>query len=307
MTVDTAVRPAWSELPRSLQSRIEDQLGARVTSAENRPGGFTHGFASSLLLADGRRVFAKAIETGDALAATFRTEAVVSASLPPGTPAPAVLWHADLSGWVVTVFENVPGRHPRFDDPRELAAVLATIDLLPSLLDPCPAPDVATVEDTLVPEMRCWTEFLRSGPPPDLNPWATQHLDLLATHEHPWVAHATGTALLHTDLRPDNLLRTPDGTVTVVDWASPCRGAPWIDLTAMIPSLLAASVDPDPILADHTDVPREIAVSFLIALAGFWEYRSRLPPPPRSPNLRRHQADSTHRLQQWIRRAAWPR
>ncbi|MFD0360269.1 phosphotransferase [Nocardia sp. GCM10030253] len=53
----------------------------------------------------------------------------------------------------------------------------------------------------------------------DLDEWSLRHLDRLAELESTWWTAAAGETLLHTDLRPDNMLLGSDGTVVVVDWA----------------------------------------------------------------------------------------
>jgi Phosphotransferase enzyme family len=47
---------------------------------------------------------------------------------------------------------------------------------------------------------------------------------------------AAGPALLHGDLRADNLLLTP-GRVVAVDWPRACAGAAWVDLLLLLPSV----------------------------------------------------------------------
>ncbi|MFX0576945.1 phosphotransferase [Nocardia nepalensis] len=117
-------------------------------------------------------------------------------------------------------------------------------------------------------------------------------------------------ALLHTDLRPDNMVLRRNGTVAVIDWSWPCRGAAWIDLVALAPSIAASGVDPDPILAAHPstrDVESAAIAAVSCALVGYWEHNSRQPAPPRSPNFRRHQAHSAQVSRAWLkRRLAWP-
>jgi hypothetical protein len=75
-------RPRWGDLPPPVRARISELAGGRVLAAQNCEGGFSPGFASRLTLADGRRVFAKAVDA-DAwpLQATFhRDEARVAAA-----------------------------------------------------------------------------------------------------------------------------------------------------------------------------------------------------------------------------------
>ncbi|MFE3793719.1 phosphotransferase [Nocardia tengchongensis] len=71
--------------------------------------------------------------------------------------------------------------------------------------------------------LRCWSRFAEQGAPPDLNRWALRNLDRLADLETGWLERSGGETLLHTDLRPDNLLIDAGGSVSVVDWTWP----PW--------------------------------------------------------------------------------
>jgi hypothetical protein len=56
----TARRPVWTELPAGVRDLVEGRLGAGVVSAHSTGTGFTPGFASRLVLDDGRSVFVKA-------------------------------------------------------------------------------------------------------------------------------------------------------------------------------------------------------------------------------------------------------
>lgn len=56
----TAQRPSWLSLAAPVRRLVEIRLGQSVADAESQGGGFTDGFASRLVLADGSRVFVKA-------------------------------------------------------------------------------------------------------------------------------------------------------------------------------------------------------------------------------------------------------
>jgi aminoglycoside phosphotransferase (APT) family kinase protein len=58
----------------------------------------------------------------------------------------------------------------------------------------------------------------------------------LAAVEATWAAHASGTTLLHADIRADNLLVTAAGIV-VVDWPHACLGAAFVDVVLLAPSV----------------------------------------------------------------------
>ncbi|WP_068053669.1 hypothetical protein [Nocardia xishanensis] len=142
---NSANRILWSELPGVVRAEVEDRLGARVRAATTQPGGFSHGLAARLEIGDRRGVFAKAIPTDDGLAAMYRTELETAARLPPTVPTPALRFGLDTHGWLVAVFDYVPGRHPRIDRPDELSAILATVEQLAITLTPGPLPDLPTI------------------------------------------------------------------------------------------------------------------------------------------------------------------
>lgn len=289
----TASRIEWHELPQPVRTGIEARLGAPVRSAVTQTGGYSHGAAVRLLLNDGRRAFAKVINCDDQLCGIYQTEARTAARLPPTVPTPAVQFTTELAGWFVMVFDDVDGGHPRLDRPAELEAVLTAVEQLANTLTPSPLPDVPTMADSYGPELNGWRHFAEHGPPADLDSWSLRNLDRLAELESTWPEATDGTTLLHTDLRPDNMLLRPDGTVVVIDWAWPCVGAAWLELVSMAPSIAASGIDPDPILATHPVTRTTDSASvdaFLCALVGYWAHNSRMPPPPRSPKLRRHQA-----------------
>jgi aminoglycoside phosphotransferase len=104
----------WDEMPAPVRSAIEDRLGSRVVSARSQAGGFCPGVAARLRLADGARVFVKAVcgSSNPDSPAIHRREARVAAALPAGVPAPALRWSWDDGEWVVLAFDDVDGRAP---------------------------------------------------------------------------------------------------------------------------------------------------------------------------------------------------
>jgi hypothetical protein len=302
-----AVRPRWAALPAPVLARVESHLGKRMEHAADQTGGFTHGVAARLVLADSSQVFAKAIPSDDELAGAYRAEAWCASRLPAAVPASRLRLHLEDDGWVVLVFDNVVGRNPDISDPGELAAVLRMIDRLASVLTPSPLPDAPSSESELAPLMDVWSRYTVEGPPADLDAWSLRHLTRLADLESQWRVATVGDTLLHLDLRPDNMLLTLSGEVLAVDWACACIGASWADLMVLLGSV--EGLDGEHIVRTHPvtrDVPAAAIDAFLCALTGLWVRESRKPELPKSPYLRRFQARNAELTQAWLaQRTGW--
>ncbi|GGO01451.1 phosphotransferase [Nocardia rhizosphaerihabitans] len=306
----TAQRIIWRDLPEPARRAVEARLGARVRSALTQPGGFSHGLAARLFLDNDQVMFAKALNIDDPLITMYRTEATTAARLPPQVPAPKLLATIETDGWLITIFENISGSHPRIEDPVELAAMLDAVEQMSQALSPTPLLDVPSIDDLYGAKLTGWRHFAEHGPPADLNEWSRHNLDRLADLEITWAAAAAGDTLLHTDLRPDNMRLRPEGAVAIVDWAWPCTGAAWVDLVMFAPAIVAKGIDPDPILATHTvtrDTDPTSINALLCGLTGYWANACRQPPPPRAPQLREHRARAELVTTHWLRhRLSWP-
>ncbi|HKS91738.1 MAG TPA: hypothetical protein VJQ83_07400, partial [Tepidiformaceae bacterium] len=94
MAGNGAQRLQWHELPGHVRAALEARLGSLVAEAISQPGGFSPGLASRLVLADGRRVFVKAVSGAQnrESPAIYRQEARYAAALPAEVPAPRLLW-----------------------------------------------------------------------------------------------------------------------------------------------------------------------------------------------------------------------
>jgi hypothetical protein len=127
-------------VPAGVRAAVEDALGTTVAGAQSQQGGFSPGAAARLRLADGRRVFVKAVgpELNPDSPGMHRREGAVAAALPATVPSPRLRHTADDGEWVALVFEDVDGRQPRVPWQRDeldrvLAAVAELVDLLAML------------------------------------------------------------------------------------------------------------------------------------------------------------------------------
>src|SRR6478752_6303610 len=100
--------------PPHVRDLVEQRCGSPVVEAESQGAGFTPGFASVLVCADGTRHFVKAASTKAQrmFAEAYREEARKLAALPDEAPAARLLWLHDADDWVVLGIEHVDARQP---------------------------------------------------------------------------------------------------------------------------------------------------------------------------------------------------
>jgi hypothetical protein len=299
----------WAELPDTVRKSIEVAVGSTVVDAASQPGGFSPGLAARLRLADGRRVFAKAVSGVPHAIDFYRREAAVAGRLPVRVAAPRLLWSGGGDDWAALVFADVAGHPPplpwRPVDWRRVhdAVVALSADLTPSPVD-LPAigadPDLfagwrsLAADPALAAELEPWA----------LGPWARANVERLAALEADWPTAAAGDTLVHCDLRADNMMLAGE-RVLFVDWPHAAVGAPWVDLLGMLPSV-AMQGGPDP-----ADVWRDSPLaagadpaavdSVLAGLTGFFVHSSLLPAPPGLPTLRRFQRLQGEPALAWLR------
>jgi aminoglycoside phosphotransferase (APT) family kinase protein len=130
-------------------------------------------------------------------------------------------------------------------------------------------------------------------------------VDDLAEVEATWLARCAGSTGLHFDLRDDNLLVRPDGSVLVCDWNHLTLGAAWLDLASLLVSVHGDGLDADA-LWDASPLTRrgddDALLSFLVALAGFFATVAAGEDVPGSPYLRAHQAWWRDATFSWLER-----
>ncbi len=147
--------------------------------------------------------------------------------------------------------------------------------------------------------------------PPDAidDQWCRVHVEELAALEAGWVDVATGDRLVHGDVRSDNVLITAAGDVVFVDWTSSCVGAAWFDLVCMLPSIELEGGGPPESVLDLAGLGGVTAAELLpvvVALAGYFTDRGRLPDPPGLPTLREFQRAQGRVAVAWLQRL-WSR
>lgn len=228
-------------------------------------------------------------------------------ALPPDLPVPGWIGSIEADGWVVLLLEYVEASHPSLPwATTSFAPVLDAVLSLSDRLTPCPLQGIGTASDEARAMGNGFTSCL-AEPPHDLDPWLAARLPTLADRADRALTSMDGDTLCHWDLRADNILVRPDGTVVVIDWPWALRGARWLDaclLTSEFAIEGGTPTDTDAALtriADRCGTTTTPLVDTLVWLTGFYVHRSRTPAPPGIPTLRAHQRRSADGLTAWLR------
>ena len=307
-------RITWWQVPERVRSAVETSLSSAVVEAVTQEGGYSPGAAARVRLANGGRAFVKALSVDLHLPSVslYRNEASVMLYLPPELPVPQLLDVYDDGNWVVLVYEDIEGRHPEIPwRSAELDRVAGAIANLGAALDPSPwsdAPDFADVNASVIEAWRA----LSTSPPSKLDPAVRLLLNRLAVDELDFMEVVGGDALLHNDIRADNILLTSDGRVFFVDWGMPCKGAVWLDLMMFaFTAEFQGGADADLLVRTHP-MTRDVSASSIdaVVLAGYAAYRllAERPVDPRMPDSNAYHIACAEASLRWVHRraASWP-
>ncbi|WP_122261649.1 phosphotransferase family protein [Ornithinimicrobium cerasi] len=286
-------RLTWEELPAALHAWVARVLGGPVVHAASQPGGFSPGTADRVVTVHGRRAFVKAVSPAQNpdTPSLHRREVGVLRTLADLAVVPRLLDSYDDGCWVALVVEDVDGRHPHLPwTAEELRRTLETLADLGKV--PAP-PSWPALEEELVAEMGCWGRVRDDGMS-GLDPWVVDRLRTLHDLALRTLPRLAGRAVVHSDMRADNLLVQPDGRVRPVDWPWASQGAPWFDAVSLLLDVRwSGGLDVRP----HLPVVRSLGATdedilgLLAGLTGFLTHASGRPPAPGLPTLRRFQAE----------------
>jgi uncharacterized protein (DUF2141 family) len=136
------------------------------------------------------------------------------------------------------------------------------------------------------------------------DPWVRGNLVGLVEIEAGWAEAVTGDALVHCDIRADNILLTAD-RVVFVDWPWACLAEPWFDLLAMLPSVqMQGGPACEQIFASHPvgkGADADAVTAAVATVAGYLVRQSRQPPPPGLPTVRAFQAAQGETALDWLK------
>lgn len=302
------MRMSYDQLPPSVRAYVNEHCGG-VAGAVDHPTGFSPGVAATVTTSAGQLLFVKAVsaEVNAITRDMHRREAKNLTLLAETGAAPRLIATLDEEPWTVLVTEHIAGDMPALpwsdDDVRVL---VRTADDLARVTAPTALPPLA---DEFATAFTGWRSLAREGVVPSFLPADfAGRIDALAAIEHDWIAVAEGDALVHGDIRGDNLLieRTPEqARGRLVDWPFACRGNPLLDVVGAA-GALAMQGGPAPAkFVASTTAGRSASTgqvrALVIAATGYLVNAARQPPPPGLPTLRAFQRAQAELFYDWLR------
>ena len=254
-------------------------------------GGYTPAERWLVQLDGGERAFAK-VGTIDRTAEWLRLEQRAYSEIE-GPFVPRMLGWSDGQVPALLLEDLNDAIWPPPWDVNLVGRVLATLDRV--AVAPCPEWAAELISQATI--FSGWSD-VAVDPGPFLGlglvsrEWLEAALPSLVEMERP--PELAGDALLHFDVRSDNICFTPDRTL-LVDWNWIGRGNPLFDVAAWLPSLAA----------EGGPVPEEVrpeAGLFASAIAGYLCARAGLPGIPDAPGVRRVQLQQATTALPWAAR-----
>lgn len=299
------LRPAWRSLPQGIRTAVVDVIGGRFAADSPAHGGFSAGYAG-VVTTTGGRAFVKACAAdwhADSL--RFLREEIRTLSLLPSTVGPRVLAAIDTEEGVAVVLSAIDGRHPgapwTTEDLRAIAVSLAVLAGTPA------GSRMGRVEDRIIPGFTRWGAIAEDqrlhGPLPAL---LRDRLPELQRLEHGFRDAVHGEMIVHDDLRADNILIS-EGSAHFLDWPHARRGAAWVDLPWLLPSIEATGGPPCEdawlIFQDHGAPPVEAMLPVISGFASFLWHSQAQPEIVELPGLRRFQRRQAGPALRWLAQA----
>jgi hypothetical protein len=283
---------AGSPTADALARHVASRFGRTIAAVRAVTGGYSQAERLVIRWRGGGSVFVKGAT--DAHTATWlRSEHTIYARGRARFQPELLGWEDDGTAPWLALEDLSAASWPPPWSPSRIDAVLATMAEVAA----CPASDLPSME-TRRSDFAGWPRvaaepeaFLRLGLATDR--WLSRALPTLLEAERRAVLD--GDALLHNDVRSDNLCFAGE-RVVLVDWNWACRGNPRLDIAAWLPSLaLEGGPTPEAIL------PGEGNLACFVA--GFYAAHAGLPPLHGRPTLRALQLAMLRQSLAWTTRA----
>jgi hypothetical protein len=291
-----------------------------VHSLRLAASGFTHGFAAVVQSSSARSLFVKAAPSSDPfIHPAYVREAEVLSLLPQALPIPQLYRSLTVDDgpeqWQVLCFEAIDGYMP--GDPwtaADLEAIHISLLTVQEALIHLPRevtggpmstgisddPMVGTAFSRLAPD-GIFPGFLPSG--------ISSRLDELQQLCDRSTEALRGDAVLHNDLRADNvLLRRSDKRAFICDWNFLAHGPEWADWVGILIYARNGGIDPTPWLARSplsAEADPDDVDSWLAILAAYMTHNGMQPDIGTSPLLRAHARFTAGITLEWLIQRRW--
>lgn len=222
-------------VPGSVE-RAAEALRSAAVNWEEPPFGLSAAERHLVVFENGSRAFVKGA-TDAQTADWLRTEHQLLGQVGGRFGPEVVAWIDDAHRPVMVTSDLSPAYWPAASGttiwrPRDIDAVLGTLQDLAAAPVSRELPSVAWPQP-------CWSRLVERRVPARLGlcstDWIDRHGPLLVDLDER--AAPTGSAIVHGDVRSDNLCLLPDGHVRLVDWSHGGIGDPRHDLVTLVPSL----------------------------------------------------------------------
>lgn len=296
------LRPDWRTLPPPLRTRIISAIGGDLVQDAPAHGGFSASYAGIITTTTGR-AFVKACGAdwhADSL--RFLREETRTLSHLPTIIAPRLLAAIDDATGTALVIEAIDGRHPGL--PWTTADLHAVAEAL-HMLSTTPAPSsMSRAEDVMIPGFTRWTEIaadrrMREALPHSLPARMAELLRL----EQSFHSAVHGDVIVHDDVRSDNIL-VSEGRAHLLDWPHARRGAAWIDLPCLLPSIEASGgplcEEAWAVFEEHGAPSQAELLPVISAFASFLWFQQAQPEIAQLPGLREFQRAQAIPALRWL-------
>lgn len=269
--------------------RAGSLLGARPIGWQHMPRGYTAAARWLVTLEDGRRAFIKKA-TGIDSAVWLRAEWDIYSRIEARFMARVLAW--EDGPHPMLALEDLSRAY--WPPPWRNGMVESVLDTLDQVAKLTPPPGLPALKEQ-IPSAEGW-EQVASDPAPFLRlglcstSWLEAALPALIAAEES--APLAGDALVHCDVRSDNLCLDGD-RVVLVDWNWACIGNPKVDVAGWLPSLHAeGGPRPENILPDEPGLAAW--------LSGLWASQAGLPEPFAGARIREVQLRQLRVALPWV-------
>lgn len=296
------LRPTWTTLPPSLRAQIVSAIGGDFVGDEPAHGGFSASYAGVVTTTAGNAFVKACAADWHADSLYFLREEMRTLAHLPSSVAPRLLAAMDDSVGTALVIEAIDGYHPgqpwTTEDLHAVARALRNLSSTPAPLE------MPRAEDRMIPGFTRWSEIaadphLLEALPHGLSERTPQLLRI----EDGFRDALHGDVIVHDDVRADNILIS-DGRAHLLDRPRARRGAAWIDLPCLLPSI-EASGGPSceeawAVFEEHEAPPQSVLLPVISAFASFLWYQQALPEIPQLPGLREFQRAQAIPALRWL-------